>query len=51
MEHIFKKAEQYQQRYIKAEEFLLELYELKWYERIFYRRKIRKFLKENVLKK
>ena len=42
---LMTKTEKYQERYIEAEEFLMELAEMKWYQRIFCFGKILKFLK------
>ena len=41
---LMNKTEQYSERYIEAERFILELAEMKWYQRIFCSRKIMNFL-------
>lgn len=41
---LMKKTEQCSDRYMEAEQFILELAEMKWYQRIFCARKIFKFL-------
>jgi hypothetical protein len=41
---LMNKTEQYSQRYIEAESFILELAEMKWYQRLFCFKKIMNFL-------
>lgn len=41
---IINKMEQYSERYMEAERFILELAKMKWYQRMFCFNKIIKFL-------
>ena len=45
LDWLINKTEQYTDRFIEAENFIIELYEMKWYERIFCFNKILNFLK------
>lgn len=42
---LFDKYEKCSERYIEAEKFLIEISEMKWWERIFITRKIYEFFK------
>lgn len=41
---LIKKTEQCSERYIEAEKFILELAEMKWYQKMFCLNKILKFI-------
>lgn len=41
---LMKRHEEYQERYIEAEKFILELAKMKWYERIFSFKRLMKFI-------
>ena len=45
MNWLINKCEKCSDRYIEAENFILEIAEMKWYQRIFLNKKILKFLK------